>query len=218
MPTDDNAHVIVLYAHPAPQRAPLMRALAGAAADLPGVLVRDLYELYPDFDVDGPAERALLEGARLAVFLHPIRWYGMPSLMKEWMDVVLLPGWAYGSEQHAGAEGAPDDTGASARTGALRGKGYWLVTTTGSGPEAYRPGGLHGRAFADFLPPFKQAAALCGMDWIAPFVIHGAAGIRQAAIDAHVAEFRRRLLGYTDAGAGTGAGAGAHAQGDAHGR
>jgi putative NADPH-quinone reductase len=91
-------------------------------------------------------------------------------------------------------------------------KGYWLVTTTGSGPEAYRPGGLHGRAFADFLPPFKQAAALCGMDWIAPFVIHGAAGIGQAAIDAHVAEFRRRLLGYTAAGAG------AHAQGDAHGR
>lgn len=216
MLTDDNAHVIVLYAHPAPQRAPLMRALAAAAADLPGVLVRDLYELYPDFDVDGPAERALLEGARLAVFLQPIRWYGMPSLMKEWMDVVLLPGWAYGSDHVPGTDGAPASATAAAPVGALRGKGYWLVTTTGSGPEAYRPGGLHGRAFADFLPPFQQAAALCGMDWIAPFVMHGAAGIGQAAIDAHVAEFRRHLLGYTGAGAGTGAGA--HAQGDAHGR
>jgi putative NADPH-quinone reductase len=208
MPTDDKAHVIVLYAHPAPQRAPLMRALAGAASDLPGVLVRDLYELYPDFDVDGAAERALLEQARLAVFLHPIRWYGMPSLMKEWMDVVLIPGWAYGRHDFHGGQ---SDEGASDE-GVLRGKGYWLVTSTGSAPDAYRPGGLHGRPFADFLPPFQQAAALCGMDWIEPFVMHGAAGITEAAIDAHVAEFRRRLLGYM------GTRMGADAQGDAHGR
>jgi len=208
MPTTDNPHVIVLYAHPAPQRAPLMRALAAAAADLPGVLVRDLYELYPDFDVDGPAERALLEHARVAVFLHPIRWYGMPSLMKEWMDVVLIPGWAYGRHDHHGGEAADHVSG----QGVLRGKGYWLVTTTGSGPEAYHPGGLHGRAFADFLPPFEQAAALCGMSWIEPFVMHGAAAAKQDAIDAHVAEFRRRLLGYAGAQSAQGA------QGDAHGR
>jgi glutathione-regulated potassium-efflux system ancillary protein KefF len=205
MPTTDNPHVIVLYAHPAPQRAPLMRALAAAAADLPGVLVRDLYELYPDFDVDGPAERALLEGARLAVFLHPIRWYGMPSLMKEWMDVVLTPGWAYGRHGHHGGEPADH----ASDEGVLRGKGYWLVTTTGSGPEAYRPGGLHGRAFADFLPPFEQAAALCGMDWIEPFVMHGAASVDAAAIAAYAAEFRRRLLGHAGARG---------SQGDAHGR
>lgn len=208
MPTTDNPHVIVLYAHPAPQRAPLMRALAAAAAGLPGVLVRDLYELYPDFDVDGPAERALLEHARVAVFLHPIRWYGMPSLMKEWMDVVLIPGWAYGRHGHHGGEAADHVSD----EGVLRGKGYWLVTTTGSGPEAYHPGGLHGRAFADFLPPFEQAAALCGMEWIDPFVMHGAAAVKQDAIDAHVADFRRRLLGYAGAQDPQGM------QGDANGR
>lgn len=189
----ENPRVVVLYAHPAPQRAPLMRALAGAAAALPGVAVRELYELYPDFDVDGPVERALLAHARLVVLLHPIRWYGMPSLMKEWMDVVLLPGWAYG-HGHEDRHGVHDEH--ASHEGALRGKGFWLVTSTGSGPDAYRPGGLHGRPFADFLPPFEQAAALCGMDWIDPYVMHGAAGIGEAAIAAHVDEFRRRLLGY----------------------
>ena len=172
--------VIVLYAHPAPQRAPLMRALAAAARELPGVTLRDLYELYPDFDVDGAHERGLLAGARLLVLLHPIRWYGMPSLMKEWMEVVLQPGWAYG---HQGK-------------GALCGKGFWLVTSTGSGPDAYRPGGLHGRPFTDFLPPFEQAAALCGMDWIEPFVMHDAAHLEAPAVEALAQEFRRRLLGY----------------------
>lgn len=188
MPNPSSPHVLVLYAHPAPQRAPLMRALASAARALPGVQLQDLYELYPDFDVDGAHERRLLEGARLLVLLHPIRWYGMPSLLKEWMEIVLQPGWAY---RRDGA-------------GALGGKGFWLVTTTGSGPDAYRPGGLHGRPFADFLPPFEQAAALCGMDWIAPLVMHGAAHVDDAASaaanEALVDEFRRRLLGYAGAG------------------
>jgi glutathione-regulated potassium-efflux system ancillary protein KefF len=179
----DAPQVLVLYAHPAPQRAPLMRALAAAARELPGVVVRELYELYPDFDVDGAQERSLLAHARVMVLLHPIRWYGMPSLMKEWMEVVLQPGWAY---SHEG-------------TGALYGKGFWLVTSSGSGPDAYRPGGLHGRAFADFLPPFEQAAALCGMDWIEPLVIQGATQLDAAAIDALADEFRRRLMGYTGA-------------------
>jgi glutathione-regulated potassium-efflux system ancillary protein KefF len=34
------------------------------------------------------------------------------------------------------------------------------------------------------------------MDWIAPLVLHGAARADEAAIDAHAAEFRRRLAGY----------------------
>jgi glutathione-regulated potassium-efflux system ancillary protein KefF len=171
--------VLVLYAHPAPHRSPVNRRLADAARATPGVIVRDLYDTYPDFDIDAARERELAGAASLLVFLHPIRWYGMPSLLKEWMDVVMVPGWAYG---------APDSK--------LRGKGYWLVATTGSGAEAYQPGGLHGRPFGDFLAPFEQTAALCGMDWIAPLVMHGAAGAGEAAVEAHVAEFTRRLQAY----------------------
>jgi glutathione-regulated potassium-efflux system ancillary protein KefF len=171
--------ILVLYAHPAPQRSPANRRLVEVARAMPGVQVQDLYELYPDFDIDGERERALLAAAHLVVFLHPFRWYGMPSLMKEWMEIVLQPGWAYGKGECA-----------------LRGKGYWLVTTTGSGPEAYRPGGLHGRPFHDFLAPFEQTASLCDMDWIEPLVLHGASKADAATIEAHAAEFHRRLAGY----------------------
>jgi hypothetical protein len=41
------------------------------------------------------------------------------------------------------------------------------------------------------------------MDWIQPFVVHGAAQLDDAAIEAQAGEFRRRLLGYagsSDAG------------------
>jgi putative NADPH-quinone reductase len=177
-------HILVLYAHPAPHRSPLNRRLADAARATPGVVVQDLYDTYPDFDIDAARERELAGAASLLVFLHPIRWYGMPSLLKEWMDVVMVPGWAYGT---------PDGV----HQGRLQGKGNWLVATTGSGEDAYQPGGLHGRPFTDFLAPFEQTAALCGMDWISPLVMHGAAGASEAAVDAHVAEFTRRLQAYT---------------------
>lgn len=178
----NDSTILVLYAHPAPHRSPINRALADAARSVPGVAVRDLYENYPDFDIDPVPERQAAEAARIIVFLHPVRWYGMPSLLKEWMDVVMVPGWAYGAQDSA-----------------LRGKGYWLVATTGSGEDAYRPGGLHGRPFADFLAPFEQTAAICGMDWLEPHIMHGAAGAQAPALDAHVAEFHRRLAAYAAA-------------------
>lgn len=175
----NDQYILVLYAHPAPQRSPVNRRLAEAAQATPGVVLHDLYATYPDFDIEPERERALVAKASVLVFLHPMRWYGMPSMLKEWMDLVMVPGWAYGK---------PDS--------ALRGMGYWLVATTGSGPEAYHPGGLHGRPFADFLAPFEQTAALCGMDWIEPLVMHGAAKADEAAVEAHVAEFTRRLQAY----------------------
>ena len=70
--------------------------IAGAAIGPWGLgLIRDvtathtLAELYPDFDIDGDAERAALARARLVVWLHPFYWYGVPALMKHWFDQVL---------------------------------------------------------------------------------------------------------------------------------
>jgi glutathione-regulated potassium-efflux system ancillary protein KefF len=171
-----NHRVLVLYAHPSPHRSRVNRRLAEAARALEGVLLHDLYETYPDFFIDVAREQALLAQAELVVFLHPIRWYGMPSLMKEWVDSVLEAGWAYGP-------------GAIA----LRSKGYWLAVSTGSPEEAYRPGERHGRPFDAYLPPFEQTARLCGMHWWPPHILHGANDANEAAIEAHVAGFRARL-------------------------
>jgi glutathione-regulated potassium-efflux system ancillary protein KefF len=174
MSTD--ARILVLYAHPAPRRSRVHRALADAARALPGVHVHDLYETYPDFYIDAPRERALAEACELLVFLHPIRWYSMPSLLKEWIDAVFEPDWAYARNR-----------------GALAGKGFWLVASTGSGEEEYQPGGLHGRPFSDFLAPFEQSAALCGMQWQAPLILHGASQADPAQLQVHVATFREGL-------------------------
>lgn len=167
---------LVLFAHPTPHRSRVNRKLADAARQVDNVDVHDLYEAYPDFYIDVPAEQARVEAADLLVFLHPFQWYSMPALMKEWIDVVLLPGWAYG------------------RGGtALTGKTYLLAVTTGSPADAYAPGATHARPFADYLPAFRQTAALCGMHWAAPHVLHGAHDADADTIEAHAAAFAARL-------------------------
>jgi glutathione-regulated potassium-efflux system ancillary protein KefF len=178
------ARILVVYAHPAPQRSRVNRALAEAARAIPGVYVLDLYQTYPDFYIDGPHERELIDASDLLVFLHPIRWYSMPALLKEWVDVVFETDWAYARNR-----------------GALAGKAFWLVASTGSGPDAYQPGGLHGRPFADFLAPFEQTAALCGMRWIEPLVLHGATRLDEAGLESHVAAFRSGLEQFLQASA-----------------
>jgi glutathione-regulated potassium-efflux system ancillary protein KefF len=168
--------LLVLYAHSAPHLSRVNRRLADAARMVAGVYVHDLYENYPDFYIDVAREQALVAQAEVLVFLHPIQWYSMPALMKEWVDVVLQDGWAYGPEGSA-----------------VKGKGYWLVATTGSAEADYAPGARHGRPFGDYLAQFEQTAALCGMDWIAPHVLHDAHAVDAGTVDAHVAGFAARL-------------------------
>lgn len=171
--------VYLLAAHPNWRESRVNRRLLDAARGVPGVQVQDLYGSYPDYDIDVPAEQARAAQAALLVLLHPIQWYSMPALMKLWLDEVLTLGWAYG------------------RNGtALQGKDLWLVATTG-GPEAsYHPGGYNRYFFDAFLPPYEQTAALCGMRFLPPLVLHGAHRASAAEIDAHVAVFGERLRSY----------------------
>ncbi|MDP9043612.1 MAG: NAD(P)H-dependent oxidoreductase [Pseudomonadota bacterium] len=154
------------------------RQLAPAPGS-PVIAVRDLYSLYPDYLIDVDAEQSLLGRAQLVVWQHPIHWYGMPPLMKLWLDEVLSFGWAYG----------PGGT-------ALRGKDLWLVVTTGGPADAYRADGDNGYAFSAFLPPYQQTATLCGMRFLPPLVLHGAHRVEEADLAAHLEHYGGRLASY----------------------
>lgn len=175
--------MLILYAHAMPHRSRVNRRMIEAARSIPGVMVNDLYETYPDFVIDVEREQALVEAADLLVLQHPLQWYGMPSLQKEWLDQVLEHNWAYGS-----------------LGGALSGKDFWLAVTTGSAEEAYSAAGEHGHDFAAFLPPYRQIAALCGMRWLEPLIFHGARQANDSAIEAHVASYCARLADYRVSG------------------
>ena len=181
--------VLVITAHPQMEHSRVnrrmlrrARAVAKASQGTRGsVVVRDLYALYPDYLIDVAAEQALLARARLVVWQHPIQWYSMPPLMKVWLNEVFSFGWAYG----------PGGT-------ALRGKDLWLVATTG-GPEAsYHPQGYNRYPFDAFLPPYEQTAALCGMRFLPPLLLHGAHRADDDALAAHEDVFAQRLTSHPD--------------------
>jgi len=174
-----NISMLILYAHPHGRRSTANRQLIEAVAGLPGLAVRDLYERYPDYDIDVRAEREAARQADLIVFQYPTQWYGLPPLLKLWIDAVLALGWAHG----------PGGT-------ALAGKHFWCVTTTGGDRDSYTPDGLHGYPYAAFLPPLIQLARLCGMIWLPPWIIHGVPNLDADALWAWATRYRDRLVSY----------------------
>lgn len=171
------AQILVVAAHPQLDQSRVTRHLQRAAqAAGATVAVRDLYALYPDYFIDVAAEQAALAQARLLVWLHPVHWYSMPPLLKLWLDEVFAYGWAYGPGSCA-----------------LAGKDLWLVASTG-GPEAsYRPDGYNRYFFDAFLHPYEQTAALVGMRWLPPLVLHGAHRVDDATLAGHATLFAERL-------------------------
>jgi glutathione-regulated potassium-efflux system ancillary protein KefG len=62
----------------------------------------DLYETYPDFAIDIEAEQEKLLTAHDVIALQfPLYWYSTPALLKEWLDLVWLHGFAYGEDGNA---------------------------------------------------------------------------------------------------------------------
>ena len=174
------AQILVIAAHPHMEHSRVTRSLLQAAAAAgPRVVVRDLYTLYPDYFIDVAAERAALADAALVVWLHPVHWYSMPPMLKLWLDEVFGFGWAYGPGGRA-----------------LAGKDLWLVTSTGGPQASYRPDSYNRYFFDAFLYPYEQTAALVGMRWLPPLVLHGAHHADTATIQAHAAMLAERLASW----------------------
>ena len=171
------ARVLVLFAHPALQKSRINVRLAAAARTVPGVTFHDLYEAYPDFHINVAHEQELLRTHDVIVFQHPFYWYNCPALLKEWLDLVLEHGFAYG---HGG--------------NVLHGKTLVSALTTGGPAQAYARTGYNHFTIDELLAPFEQTALLCGMKWLPPFVVAGTIRLTDpAAIETHAAAYARFL-------------------------
>ncbi len=171
--------ILIQFIHPYPERSRVNRAVLEAVSDLPKVVVNDLYALYPNFYVDVKREQELLLAAEIVVFQHPFYWYSGPALLKEWVDVVLEQGFAYGANGTA-----------------LRGKAWLQSVTTGMPEGAYTPGGIGASSMSELLRPFERTAVFCGMEWLEPMVFHGAYAADPASIAEHGGALRNRLGAY----------------------
>ncbi len=174
--------VLLVLAHPGTPPSRVNAALAAAARGVPGVTPHDLYDAYPHFFVDARREQARVDAHAAVVFQHPMYWYAAPPLLKQWWDTVLEEGWAYGH----GATATAGKTWAHAISTAGSARAYG----GGLDPSDDPSGRANPYPLDDYLKPWRQSARLCGMRWAAPFVVHDAERIDDAALDDHCARYR----------------------------
>jgi glutathione-regulated potassium-efflux system ancillary protein KefG len=173
--------ILILFAHPALQKSRVNRALIEPVRALDGVTFHDLYELYPEFDIDVKREQEQLLAHDVVVLHHPFFWYSTPAILKEWQDLVLEHGWAYGRDGTA-----------------LRGKMMLSAITTGGRESAYQKDGYNRFTIGELLVPIAQTARLCGMDYLPPFAAHGTHEMTESDISGHTADYRRIIEAIRD--------------------
>ena len=117
---------------------------------LPEAEIRRLDWLYPDYNINVEQEQNALLSADVIVWQFPFAWYSVPGLMKLWIDLVLVHGFAHGS------------------TARLGGKKLIISFTTGAPQAMYSPEGFFSHPVEDYLLQFETTAALCNLDLQTP--------------------------------------------------
>lgn len=148
--------VLVLFAHPTLDSSAANAPLFRLAQQTAGVTVIDLYAEYPKHHIDVEREQQRLLEHDVIIFQFPMFWYSTPALLKEWQDLVLEYGFAYGTEGTA-----------------LKKKLFMCSLTAGGARDAYGRDGQNQFTITEFLRPLQQMASLCQMHYLPPLVLFG---------------------------------------------
>lgn len=142
-------NVLIVSGHPNLSESFTNKMILAALQErLPEAEFVFLDQLYPRFQIDVSTEQQRLIQADIVVLQFPFYWYGIPALMKKWMEDVFVHGFSHGS------------TGDK-----LHGKKLIVSFTSGAPEDMYHHGGLQQYPIEEFMPPLKQFANLCGMEW-----------------------------------------------------
>ncbi len=185
-------NVLIIHAHPNPNsfnaalRDVAVRTLSRSGHS---ILLSDLYimrfnpvlsarELQGDLSEIQP-EIDKVRRADLLLFQFPDWWYGMPAIMKGWIDRVFAFGFAYDDEH-------------SFENGLLRGKKAMLSLTVGAREDYFQQAPQ--RDLMRVLEPIHYGIlAFCGLEVLPPFIAYGPGEMSEAERKATLEAFREHL-------------------------
>lgn len=149
---------------------------------VPGITVVDLYAEYPRHEINVETEQRRLVEHDVILMQFPMFWYSTPSLLKEWIDLVLEHGFAYGKDGDA-----------------LYGKRLMLAVSAGSPAEAYTEEGYQQHSLRTYLLPLEQTAKLCHLAFTPPYVLYGSlCAVEGGLVEPHAIGYRRLLEAVRD--------------------
>jgi NAD(P)H dehydrogenase (quinone) len=150
----------------------------------PGFFKQQLEEVYATehdgFAPDIEAELSKLEWCDTLILQFPLWWFGMPAMMKGWVDRVLAMGRTYSNARLY-------------ESGEFKGKRAMLSVTTGGPGMAYEPGGCSGDIAGILRPINRGILRFVGFDVLAPQVCYGPARMTPDQRVQVLADHARRL-------------------------
>jgi NAD(P)H dehydrogenase (quinone) len=135
---------------------------------------------------DIAAEQQKVLAADAVIFQFPLWWFGMPAIMKGWLDRVWAYGLAYGY-RNAGNQYRYGD-------GAFKGKRAMLAVTVGGPARDYSPRGINGPLDQLLFPITHGSLYFPGFDVLPTFAVYGAGRMTPDGVGAAKQAWRSRVL------------------------
>ena len=133
------------------------------------------------FAADIEAELEKLDWCDVLIFQFPIWWFGLPAILKGWVDRVFAMERIYGGGRWF------DD-------GYFKGRRAMLSLTTGGGPGAFSENGIVGDIHAHLHPINYGILRFVGFDVLPPLIAWGPARASDERRRANIEEYVARVL------------------------
>lgn len=170
--------VLIVFAHPYHTNSKSNKALLEEVGNNSQITIHNLAAAYPDGKIDVAKEQALLTSHDKIILQFPTFWFNIPALLKNWLDEVFTFGWAYGPEG-----------------GALKGKKFGIVTTTGGLEEAYTKQGDKGFTIVDFLNSVIASIGYVSADYIGHVAFYNAMSPSEDQLSNAKKEYKKLVIG-----------------------
>src|ERR1700744_522485 len=135
--------------------------------------------------LDVEAEQDKLAAADAVILLFPLWWFGMPAIMKGWVDRVWAFGLAYGWRGAGNTYRYGE--------GGFAGKRGMLGVSVGGPEQDYSPRGINGPLEQLLFPITHGTLFFPGMEVLPTFAVYGTGHITSAGVQAAKAAWRVRV-------------------------
>ena len=133
-------------------------------------------------------EQEKLKWADVIIFQFPLWWFGMPAILKGWIDRVYAFGFAYGTGKYGGKH-----WGTRYGEGSLQGKKAMLSVTIGGREAQYAERGINGNIDDLLFPIHHGMLWYPGISVLPPHVIYQAGRVNETTIEQYKADYLLRL-------------------------